>query len=192
MKNRVFIAINLPSKAKDRLEEEKKSLQEQSDIDYARWTKKDNLHITLAFLGWVKESDLRKIEDCVRKVSAEFGVFKIKLKQAEYGPEKTMPPRLIWIRAESSVLEMFQKRLSKAFGACGFKIEEREFAPHLTLARVNAMKFCAIDPQERPQIESGFELEFEAKSVEIMQNRLTRNGAEYKILESFPLEILHL
>ncbi len=52
---RLFIAINLPEEIKDIL------TSYQSDLPYVRWTKRDNLHITVKFLG-DKEEEIERVE----------------------------------------------------------------------------------------------------------------------------------
>ena len=49
MSNRIFIAVNLPENVKKKLAE-----YEENWLDLPiRWTKKENLHITLVFLGYL-------------------------------------------------------------------------------------------------------------------------------------------
>ena len=42
--------------------------------------------------------------------------------------------------------------------------------------------------EERPIVEREFFLKFDVKSIEVMESRLKRGGAEYTILESAPLK----
>ena len=63
---RVFIAVNLPDGVKEEL------LKYKYDVP-AKWTKKENIHITLSFLGYVSderlESILRAVEGVCKKHS---------------------------------------------------------------------------------------------------------------------------
>ena len=57
MNHRIFIAINLPEKIKNELEKIEKETAElfpkETSRGLVRWLKKDNLHITLLFLGYI-------------------------------------------------------------------------------------------------------------------------------------------
>lgn len=75
MRHRVFIAINLPEDIKQKLSEYEIKWPELP----CRWTKKENLHITLAFLGYTTDEEL--VEVC--KITKEV-FFKPKLLASEF------------------------------------------------------------------------------------------------------------
>ena len=54
---KTFIAINLPEDIKEKLAEYQESWSELP----IRWTKKENLHITLEFLGYLTEQKLIEV-----------------------------------------------------------------------------------------------------------------------------------
>lgn len=72
--------------------------------------------------------------------------------------------------------------------ATNFVPEKRAFNPHITLARLNAFEWRAIEPEERPEINENIELPFTVESIELMESVLKRTGPVYTILESFSLK----
>jgi 2'-5' RNA ligase len=188
MRHRIFIAINLPEKIKEELV----SFQEKYSELPARWVEKENLHITLAFLGYVKDEDIPKIIEITKNVASKHSPFSIKIVKVSYGPPKVSPPRMVWaIGEKNESLWKLQEDLKNALMEMKIpQLEEEEgrgFIPHITLARIRKWEFKQMEPEERPEIDEDVSFSFEVKSIEIMESHLKRGGAEYTILESFSL-----
>ena len=184
MGHRIFIAINLPEDIKKKL------------IDYQakwpelpiRWTKKENLHITLIFLGYLSDEELLEVLKSTKKATSGHQPFFINLKKIIYGPPKKLPPRMVWAEGEKSKeLGKLQGDLENSLLASSVKGMEsgnRPYAPHITLGRIKAWEFRKIEPEERPEVNEEINLNFEVNSIEVMESELKRGGAEYVILES--------
>jgi len=186
MRHRIFIDINLPEDVKKRLAD----FQSQWPELPARWTKPENLHITLAFLGYLTDEELVEILRITKEVAQRHQPFSINLNKICYGPPK-MPPRMIWVEGEKSKdLANLQLDLEKSLTSSGkikFEPEERSFTCHITLGRIRQWEFRQIEPEERPNVETEISLSFDVSSIEVMESSLKRTGPEYTILESCPL-----
>ncbi|MBI2577818.1 MAG: RNA 2',3'-cyclic phosphodiesterase [Candidatus Wildermuthbacteria bacterium] len=156
----------------------------------ARWATKDNLHITLAFLGGRSDRELEEINSLVKEEASRHNPFEIVLEKIVYGPTKENP-RMIWVAVKSPEdLLNLQKGIEKTLtDAELYTPENREFSPHITLARLKEWQFRQIEPEERPTVNEEIDLRFTVNSVDLMESALKRTGSEYKILESFPLSI---
>lgn len=187
MRHRIFIAINLPETIKKKL-----SLYESKWLELpCRWTKKDNLHITLSFLGYLTDEELMEVLDIVKKTAVKHTSFKIRLNKIIYGPPQKMPPRMIWAEGEKSeALGDLRKDLDNSLRGLSVESEKetRAFAPHITLGRIKTWEFRAIEPEERPEVSEEIDLSFEVSSIEVMESQLKRGGPSYAVLESCPLE----
>lgn len=179
---RIFIAINLPEKIKQNL----------ADLQYnwpslpVRWTKKENLHITLVFLGNVSDNELPGILDSVRKASSSHSGFQVKLEKVSYGPPHKKPPRMIWaIGEQSQELASLKKDLE---GSLSKTADEKEFSLHITLARIQQWEWRRMDLEEIPEINEPINIIFPVNSIEVMESRLKKGGAEYIVLESIDIE----
>ncbi len=175
MRRRIFIAINLPEEIKDKLvfyqrkfEELFDSCQtERFEARPCRWTKKENMHITLEFLGYLTDNELMELCQKTKETASIKKVFNVCLNKICYAPPGKKLPRMIW--------------------ATGERIKEFNITPHITLARIKTWQLKEIEPEERPEINEDIDLVFEVKSIEIMESRLKRGGPEYTALESIPL-----
>jgi len=186
-RKRIFIAINLPDSIKEALIAFGKKWPELP----VRWTKKENLHLTLAFIGYVSDEELLEICKITEDVASRHSPFEVNLTKIIYGPPKKMPPRMIWVQGEkseefASLREDLEKSLASS-DHIRFLPENRAFSPHITLARLRTWEWRRFEPEERPEVNEDIDLFFKVNSIEVMESQLKRGGAEYTILESIPL-----
>jgi 2'-5' RNA ligase len=187
MRHRIFIAINFPEEIKRKL----KGSQSQWPELPIRWTKPENLHITLVFLGYLSDEDLLEVCNITKEVAKRNKSFLINLKKICYGPPKKMPPRMVWVEGEKSQeLGILRDDLEQSLlENVHFHKEKRAFSPHITLGRIRRWEWKKIEPEERPEVNEELNLTFEVNSIEIMESKLKRGGAEYTVLESAPLKL---
>ena len=183
--HRIFIAINLPEEIKRELI----SYQEKWPELPIRWTRKDNLHITLSFIGPVNDEEIPGICQAAREAAGRHEPFSINFKKICYGPPGKIPPRMVWVEGEKSrELGELQQDLENSISNINTgKSEKRDYAPHLTLGRIKEWEFKKIEPEERPEVETDINLDFDVNSIEVMESKLRRVGPEYAVLESCPL-----
>lgn len=190
MRRRIFIAINLPKDIKKELEVRQNKIEEMfSGVEsegMIRWTKKDNLHITLIFLGYLTDQEILEICEAIRETAPNYKSFLVKLSHICYGPPKKMPPKMVWAMGErSKELTDLKDGLEKSLTASAEnQISTKNFSPHITMGRIKAWQWKRIEPEERPAIETDFSLSFPVESIEIMESELKRGGPQYNILES--------
>jgi len=190
MRHRIFIAINLPKEIKRELEKYQSKWPELP----IRWTKAENLHITLAFLGYISDEELVEVLRITKEVAQRHQPFSITINKILYGPPKKMPPRMVWAEGEKSEeLGKLQKDIENSIFSSQIKIttekENKPYAPHITLGRIKQWEFRQIEPDEKPEINEDVSLVFDVNSIEVMESQLKRGGSEYTILESIPLKI---
>jgi 2'-5' RNA ligase len=188
MRHRIFIAINLPEKIKNELI----SFQNKWPELPIRWTKKENLHITLVFLGYLRDERLGEVCKITKEVASKHHQFLINMNKIYYGPPKKSPPRMVWVEVKKNeILAKLQSELESSFLRRNMKIlaesETRTYSPHITLGRIRQWEFRKMEPEERPEINEEINLAFKVNSIEVMESQLKRSGAEYTILKTCSL-----
>lgn len=172
---RLFIAINLPGSIKE-------AFTKWRDLHknfFVRWTKKESLHITLYFIGWVEETKIRGISESLKTVVLGHKPFDIYLIEITVGPDEKNP-RMIWVNGPTTnELLKLHKEIAEKIEKIVDRTEMLPFKNHVTLARK--------DGRIRPFNEET-DLKFQVKSFELMESKLLRDGAEYGIIENFILE----
>ncbi len=186
MGQRTFIAINLPGYAKNKLA----GYQERWPELPCRWTKKENLHITLEFLGYLTDEELVEICEKTDKMASEKKAFTVRLDKICYGPGNKKPMSSMnypnsSLRSPNSSTE---DRAPKMVWATGEKIKELNIHPHVTLGRIKAWQFKQMEPGQRPEINEDIDLVFDVDSIEIMESKLERGGPKYTTLQLCPLK----
>ena len=83
-RHRIFIAINLPEDIKKELFSYSEKWQEFP----AKWTAKDNLHITLEFLGALTDEEIGEVCAIVKEVAERHNCFSLNINNICYGPHK--------------------------------------------------------------------------------------------------------
>lgn len=185
VKHRIFIAINIPNGIKQKLLDVKAYWQDLP----ARWTKPENIHITLVFIGYVTADELKNIDRIVTEVSERHIAFELKLTKILLGPPRR-PPRMVWAEIEKNpeLLEL-QRDLENALYETpdtGYrKKENRPWSPHITLSRFDPREFQGEGYDRNETID--LKLSFPVRSIEIMGSVLKRTGAEYEIVQSISL-----
>jgi 2'-5' RNA ligase len=175
-RHRIFIAINLPGDIKKQLF---RYSEKWLDLP-AKWELKDNLHITLEFLGALTDAE----------IAERHSGFSLNLNKILYGPPKKMPPKFVWVEGDKSkeLAELRQDLENSLTQKIAFVPESRAFAPHITLARISAMEFRIIEPEERPEINENIDLAFTVESIEVMESEMRKGGPIYTVLESHNLQ----
>ncbi len=182
MKRRIFIAVNLPKKIKEELADLIFVLQKNNQRSFIKWVNPENLHITLHFLGYLDEEKIKKVSQIMEeKIQPMRGELQI----ANIGAFPNLSrPRVIFATIEEigdKRLSNLQKELGIYLEKEGFEIEKRPWRPHLTLARIknstpgNKFRFYSVPY-------SFHLLKFKIRSIDLMESKLERGGAKYKLL----------
>ncbi|BFT94666.1 MAG: RNA 2',3'-cyclic phosphodiesterase [Minisyncoccus archaeiphilus] len=194
MKKKIFIAINIPGKAKNKMGEYQEKITGQFNSSGhdcpIKWTKKDNLHITLLFLGLVDDMEIPELFGIVEEAVSQVEVFDISIDNLSYGPIGVTSPKMIWANiGKNDELIDLQNRIQRAVLDEGYSAEtDKKFTPHMTLGRLVQWQFRKIEPEEVPQVDDGVGLGVTVKSIEIMESFAGRGGSEYCILKSINLK----
>jgi RNA 2',3'-cyclic 3'-phosphodiesterase len=129
---RLFTAIDLPSAVVLRLDRLLIALRPEALIN---WSPLDNIHITTKFIGEWAESRLEELHEALSAVGPRVAI-PIELKDLGWFPNERSP-RVLWIGVHGGValLDLVRETETR-LEAIGIKKEDREFAPHMTLARI--------------------------------------------------------
>ncbi|MHB8841946.1 MAG: RNA 2',3'-cyclic phosphodiesterase [Candidatus Aquicultor sp.] len=178
---RLFIGIELPLQIKHMLNDISLTLKNQLDST-ARWVAKDNIHLTLKFLGDTSQDKLDEIESAIGDAIQEFRKFYFTLGEMGAFPS-ARKARVIWVGVHHGAPELIElgKAIEKALEPLGYKRESKEFKPHITLARLKFPQpvgdaLSRIPPETFPG------RVINVDGITIFQSHLKPTGSEYTML----------
>lgn len=146
-KIRLFIAIELPEAVKDVLAETAVHLSQNVSDRAVRWVSREQMHLTLRFLGDTAVSQLYALQNHLDQVAAQYPAFQLRLDELGAFPNRKRP-RVVWagLAGELAILQAMQAELEDRVVRLGWAGEERPFSPHVTLGRVkNASQAQMLD-----------------------------------------------
>jgi len=135
---RLFVAIELPRKLKRTFADLAGSFRPR-EYERVRWIEQEAMHLTLKFLGDTPIEDVEAIKTSLARVASSSGKFTIKIGRTGCFPS-FRDPRICWVglAGELRRLEQLQGRVEGSMVNLGFKPEDREFRPHVTIGRTKA------------------------------------------------------
>ena len=147
-----------------------------------RWINPDNFHITLRFAGDIDGAAAREFSAALRSI--EFDPFHLRLDGL--GTFGGNDPRTLWAGVSTSEPLLALARANElAARNAGLPVERRKFAPHVTLARLQAPRVEAL--ARFMQRRGGFASpEFLVDHFVLYSSKPNTGGGPYVIEESFP------
>ena len=146
---------------------------------------RENIHLTLKFLGNVSSQKLEDIKSCLTQVT--FPPFSLEIRGAGAFPNlKRM--NVIWVGVGEgwSQVELIYEQTENLLHQLGFNRETRPFSPHITVARVKSgRKRDEIAAFLGHLADESFGT-FKVESVRLKQSVLSPSGPKYSTLFEAP------
>ncbi|MFN7113722.1 MAG: RNA 2',3'-cyclic phosphodiesterase [Alphaproteobacteria bacterium] len=125
---RLFVGLDMPPYVSERIH------LLSGGIPGARWTKVENYHVTLTFIGDVSEAQVDDIDEALAGIDCP--AFDLEISGTGSFAQGD-DPKVLWLGiAENPALKLLKQRVDSALDHYGIPFERRSrFTPHITLAR---------------------------------------------------------
>lgn len=187
---RMFISLPVPQPVIKELHELQQELRARLRPDSVRWTRPEQIHLTLKFLGEVSGEKMNDVAETLRKTCAGFRPFNLRAERIGFFPGERLP-RIIWasVRDEHYELLRLQRAVDAALSRLLGQSEEKDFTAHLTIGRSKNLK--ASDNEwllklAYAAVDRSFG-NWEADAVQVMRSELSAGGGRYTCLVQIPL-----
>ena len=174
--HRLFVAIRPPAEVREQL------LDLMEGMPALRWQSDEQLHLTLRFIGEVERPVAEDIAGELGRI--RFEAFDIALDGV--GRFDQRRGGALWAGvAPKGQLKALAQKVERACQFAGLPPERRAYHPHITLAR-----WSKAAPDVAPFIQRYGSLRSEpwmAENFILYESRLTRDGAHYEEVASYPL-----
>jgi 2'-5' RNA ligase len=181
---RLFVALDIPHSVSEALAGLSHQLSRTGDG--ARWVRLEGVHVTLKFIG---ETPLDRVAGVRAALGEVRGFSPIDLHFAGLGFfPNTRRPRVLWAGVTAGpALKALAAAIETRLEPLGIPREERDFNPHITLARFDSPQGlgtlrAAVEKLGAPEFGRARAAEFH-----LYQSVLKRGGAEYTRLASYQL-----
>jgi RNA 2',3'-cyclic 3'-phosphodiesterase len=178
---RLFVALAIPAGVAQSI------MLIQGGVPGARWQTREQLHMTLRFIGEVDGRDAAGLDDALAGIEAPG--FELQLHGVgQFGNKQ---PHTLWASARANeALTHLQRKVDTAIRRVGQPQDAHKFTPHVTVARLK-------HPEQGKVIEwlTHHALytspEFQVGAFQLYSSRLTSDGSVYAVEQEYPLEIQH-
>jgi len=105
-----------------------------------KWVDISNMHVTLAFIGNTEEPMIKRVASVLKNDFLSVGIINFRLRG--FGVFRNFnDPRIIWTAIENhdGLMEAHEK-VKNGLGGLDIKLEDKQFMPHLTIARIKDLK----------------------------------------------------
>jgi 2'-5' RNA ligase len=174
---RLFAALPIPDAVAHSL------LLLQGGVPGARWQMREQMHLTLRFIGEVDGRDARALDDAL--AGMEVPAFDLQLHGVgQFGNKQ---PHTLWAAARKhDMLEHLQRKVDNAIRKVGQPQDAHKFMPHVTLARLRHPDLEKL--REWLVTHALFTSDlFTVDAFCLYSSKLTSDGSIYRVEQEYPL-----
>jgi 2'-5' RNA ligase len=170
---RAFIAVEISDEIRSRIVAAVEPIQR--GLDGIKWVDRENLHLTLRFLGEIEESDVELLQDIMKARFSGAPAPLIHVRKIGNFP------RVIWAGIEGDLarLRSLWERAQTSARELGLGPDDHGFSPHVTIARI---KESGVVTKLKKRLEPLAASDFGAMTVNrvvLFQSRLSPHGPTY-------------
>ncbi len=185
---RIFIAVDIDRNILDEIADLQQQIRRARGNDKGlKWVSTENMHLTIKFIGQVKDNIVNDICKAVERASQKHSKFELEIKKlGSFGGKSA---RVLWVGTGegSENLAELAWEVDEGLSGLDFPKETRRFTGHLTLCRIKNYR-AGIEMAEAAEQQSNFEASVSiVDSVTVYQSELTKQGPIYTALANYKL-----
>jgi len=172
---RLFVALKSDLDKNKLFSVEKKLMRIYQNV---KWVDKDNLHLTLKFLGEVEELKSESVKAKLGNIAQRFTNFSFTYQGISAFPNKRRAKVIfVAVKDGEKIIELM-KIIDNDLSTLGFN-REKSYVPHLTLGRARVpLDISHSDVNFSP-------LTVNASGLSLIKSTLTRYGPIYEVISQF-------
>ena len=188
---RLFVALSVPEEVEREVHKAQEELRRAIAQARVTWTRREQFHLTLRFLGNVAAERVGALVEAVRGACSGFAPLRLRAVGVGCFPDMRAP-RVVWlgVRDAQQALPQLQRAVQAASASFTSQEREERFSGHLTMGRIKGIGRVEAERlagHARAMAERLFG-EWTAEEVQIMRSELSPQGARHTVLATVPLE----
>lgn len=183
---RLFVALTPAEALRARIAAVLDALVRGDRAGAVRWTRADQVHLTLRFLGATAPERVPALEGALDGIAADTAPLELAVGGCGAFPDWRRP-RVVWLGIEANqALAALARRTEEAVTALGYAPEDRPFRPHLTLGRVRQGRRAGNLEEAARAAASDPPVPWRVESLALYESHLAPEGAVYRALRRAP------
>lgn len=187
---RTFIAVDIDEQIRKSLARLQEKLGVEAGIGKGdvKWVRPETVHLTLKFLGEIKDEKSIEVCNIVKEIAGRHGSFELNIEQVGCFGGKSA--RVLWVGTGKGCDQLGQlaKDIDEQLSLAGWPKETREFTGHLTLCRIKNFR-AGAELAKTAEDYKDFKLgSMAVDSVVVYQSKLTPSGPIYIPLGRYELQ----
>jgi RNA 2',3'-cyclic 3'-phosphodiesterase len=187
---RLFIAVGIPADVQKAIGRAQSQLQRHAPPGAFRWTRPEQFHVTLKFLGDIPPEQVEPLEKSTTAACASFAPMQLAAHGIGFFPGEHKP-RVVWVGANDATRQLVElhRRIEAAVRTFAPAEPPERFTGHITLGRFKpGYRGSLRELLERATVLRDRHFgEWCASEVDIMRSELTSAGARHTVLCRLPL-----
>jgi len=174
---RLFVALSIPDAVAHEL------MLLQGGVPGARWLAREQLHLTLRFIGEVDGREARALDDAL----AGIDVPAFEMQMHGVGQFGNKQPHTLWVAARRNhLLEHLARKVDTAIRRVGQPQDAHKFTPHVTVAR---MRHPDLEKTRQWLADHALYTSalFDVGVFCLYSSKLTSDGSIYRVEQEYPL-----
>ncbi|MCE5313430.1 MAG: RNA 2',3'-cyclic phosphodiesterase [Armatimonadota bacterium] len=145
-----------------------------------KWVAPENFHITLKFLGDVREDNMSQVIAALEEAVQGFSAFDLAISGVGAFPNPARA-RVVWVGSSDGCEKMVElaSSIDKKLSELGFEKEEKSFKAHITIGRVKTSRFLRALAEGIGKVDADNLGIQRVSGVALMQSELGREGPTY-------------
>ncbi len=188
-KLRLFVAITLPEEVKTAIEQAQAELRRALPRPVFRWTKREQFHLTLKFLGYIEQSRVEELIAAIQRACQPFSSLNLRAGNLGFFPGGSRP-RVLWVGIQDAadILTSLQQSIEVAVAPFTDEEAEDRFKGHVTLARIKDIQRSDAEKLRNAakSLQDRSFGEWTARNAEVIQSSLSPTGARYTTVACAP------
>lgn len=179
---RLFVALEIPDFIKENISLELKRMT--PDYEKFKWEPENKIHLTLKFIGSVKEELVSEIESSLNFIT-EFESYKCETANFNFF-YRNGKPSIFYLNFNSDKnLKALSSEINEKLAKFDISEEKKDFKVHLTLLRLKGHE--DISPLEFIRTQGVPKTQFIADEVVLYKSKLQPKGSVYTKLKTYKL-----
>lgn len=186
---RLFLAISIPDEIKTQFERAQTDLRAAAMRAQIKWAPRDQLHLTLQFLGDVPAADVVPLVEAVRSVCKTFAPLELRAERIGFFPNPKRP-RVAWVGVQNQQGRLQSLHRAVVMATLPFTVKQTrdQFSGHVTLGRIKSASRSEIQMLLKTAGGMADKIfgEWISNEVGVYRSQLSAEGAVHTLLAVAP------